>query len=591
MLSRFVLTSLLLALSTSKLISALTPEIGVTGQLKASKNPLTINQLSKGAGKVARAAQDSATSPIEVYGNKFFVKDTGEQFFMKGIAYQPSRAGDGEVYDQSTSSRFIDPMAETDICLRDLPYLQKLGVNLVRVYSIDTEKDHDKCFQAFADAGIYVIADLSEPDISIVREAPTWDITINRRYQKVVDSLNKYTNLFGFFAGNEVTNDKTNTDASPFVKASIRDIKAYIKEKGYRNIPVGYSTNDDEETRQSLADYFACGDSDQNADFYGVNMYEWCGYSTYWSSGYKDRTEEFKDYPVPVFFSEFGCNIKRPRPFVEVEALYGRLMTDVWSGGIAYMYFEEPNQYGVIKIVNGQVQELDDFNYLREQYNQANPKGITLEEYKKKTLASKIPNCPLNSRYWEASIDVPHTPDAVKCDCLESSLQCKLSPYVRINELSNIFTYACGIVDCTDILGNGTTGEYGVYSDCAVKQKASYVINEVFLKQGGGDPKNCDFNGLAAFNSRASGQKELDSRKTLNGESCFEFLSKQSILKFGQGVKETNATSNDTSFKSVDGSSRSVVSSNHADKLQFYSNLFNTVGLSTIFVILVSIFA
>ena len=55
----------------------------------------------------------------------------------------------------------------------------------------------------------------------------------------------------------------------------------------------------------------------------------------------------FKDYSVPVF-SEFGCNIITPRPFTEVEAIYGSTMKKVWSGGIAYEYFEEVNHYGIL---------------------------------------------------------------------------------------------------------------------------------------------------------------------------------------------------------------------------------------------------
>lgn len=162
-------------------------------------------------------AQSSSLPVIQINGNKFFNSDTGEQFFLKGIAYQPSKAIDE---DGIFETNYIDPLAETSICLRDLPYLKKLHVNTVRVYSIDPSKNHDDCMQAFSDAGIYVLLDLSEPELSISRESPTWDVALFQRYKDVIDSMHKYDNVFGFFAGNEVTNDKTNTDASPFVKAS-----------------------------------------------------------------------------------------------------------------------------------------------------------------------------------------------------------------------------------------------------------------------------------------------------------------------------------------------------------------------------------
>ncbi|OXT09978.1 hypothetical protein B9K03_11880, partial [Rothia sp. Olga] len=88
---------------------------------------------------------------------------------------------------------------------------------------------------------MYVIADLSAPKESINRKSPTWTLDLFDRYKSVVDMFAEYSNVLGFFAGNEVSNDKTNTQASAFVKAAIRDTKQYIKDKKYRTIPVGYS--------------------------------------------------------------------------------------------------------------------------------------------------------------------------------------------------------------------------------------------------------------------------------------------------------------------------------------------------------------
>ncbi|EJT41908.1 GAS1-like protein [Saccharomyces kudriavzevii IFO 1802] len=296
----------------------------------------SLTTLATGAAFFAGVATAGDVPAIEVVGNKFFYSNNGSQFYMRGVAYQ------ADTVNQTSGSTINDPLADYDSCSRDIPYLKKLDTNVIRVYAINTSLDHSQCLKALNDADIYVIADLSAPDTSINRDEPKWTVNLFNSYKSVVDAFANYTNVLGFFAGNEVTNNYTNTDASAFVKAAIRDVRQYISDKDYRKIPVGYSSNDDEKTRVELADYFACGDDDVKADFYGINMYEWCGKSDFKTSGYADRTAEFKNLSIPVFFSEYGCNEVRPRLFTEVEALYGSNMTDVWSGGIVYMYFEKP---------------------------------------------------------------------------------------------------------------------------------------------------------------------------------------------------------------------------------------------------------
>ncbi|CCD27049.1 1,3-beta-glucanosyltransferase NDAI_0J01570 [Naumovozyma dairenensis CBS 421] len=431
---------------------------------------------------------ESKTPIIEVIGNKFFDSESGEQFFIKGIAYQPSRSQEQmDDMHESYETKYIDPLADPETCLRDIPYLKKLHINTIRVYTVAPLKDHNTCMEALSRNGIYVLLDLSEPDVSIVRDNPSWNINILRRYKEVVDAMNKYPNLLGFFAGNEVTNDKTNTDASPFVKAAIRDIKQYMNEKKYRKIPVGYSINDDEDTRKNLADYFTCGDV--TADFYGVNMYEWCGYSSYGTSGYRERTIEFENFSIPVFFSEFGCNLVRPRPFTEIGALYSKKMTQVWSGGLVYMFFEEENNYGVVKIdKNDTVKELPDFLFLEEEFGKVTPKGIKKTDYMENHLPkiSEKRECPnsIKLENWNANEDLPPTPDDAKCLCLDTILPCLVLPFENSFEYEELFDYICHQVDCTDIIVDGGKGLYGTYSDCTAEQQLSLQISKIYFKSG-----------------------------------------------------------------------------------------------------------
>ncbi|CAM9021247.1 unnamed protein product [Wickerhamomyces anomalus] len=431
---------------------------------------------------------------IEVVGNKFFYSNNGSQFYIKGIAYQQDTA------NITSGESFVDPLADADACKRDIPYLSAVNTNTIRVYALNESQDHTSCMQQLANAGIYVIADLSEPSLSINRDSPAWDVQLYNRYTKIVDEFHNYTNVLGFFAGNEVTNDNTNTDASAFVKAAVRDTKAYIKQQGYRSIPVGYSSNDDADTRIQIADYFACGDDDEKADFYGINMYEWCGNSTFSKSGYADRTADFKNLTIPIFFSEYGCNEVKPREFTEVAALYGSDMTDVWSGGIVYMYFQEANDYGLVSIDGDEVKTLDDYSNYKSEILRVSPTSATSSAA---SASAHQLSCPTEDKNWKASTDLPPTPDDGLCSCMESSLSCVVGDSVDSDDYSDLFGIVCGEVSCDGINSNGTTGSYGAYSFCSSKQKLSFVL-DLYYKAQGSAARACSFSGSASVKSAST---------------------------------------------------------------------------------------
>lgn len=164
-----------------------------------------------------------------------------------------------------------DPLADTVVCQRDIAEFKKLGVNTVRVYIVDNSANHDTCMKALADAGIYAIIDANNPLYSINREnpAPSYNTAYLQSVFATIDAFVKYDNTLAFFSGNEVVNDNvSSTLSAPYVKAVTRDMRQYIRSRGYRNVPVGYSAADVAQNRMQLARYMNCGTDDERSDFF-----------------------------------------------------------------------------------------------------------------------------------------------------------------------------------------------------------------------------------------------------------------------------------------------------------------------------------
>lgn len=430
-----------------------------------------------------------------------FGSNTDQDSFMRGVAYQQDYTGGGNSSSTDDADTYTDPLATASNCKRDIPYLQELQTNVIRVYAINPDKDHDECMSMLADAGIYVVADLSAPVTggSINRNSPSWDDALYERYTSVVDAMANYTNVLGFFAGNEVSNAPNNTDASAFVKAAVRDTKAYIKSQNYRTIGVGYATNDDADIRVNMADYFNCGDSANSIDFWGYNIYSWCGDSSYQKSGYDVRTEEFESYSVPVFFAEYGCNEVSPRTFTDVPVLFGDKMTPVWSGGIVYMYFQEDNDYGLVSVSGNTVTPNDDFDNLKSQIAKISPTGVNSASYSPTNTAAA---CPTSSDWNAKASPLPPSPNKELCNCMYNSLSCSVTSGTSEDDYGDLFGTVCGYGDdvCAGIAANGSTGTYGAYSMCNSTEQLAFVFNQYYLGQNSNSDA-CDFNGAAEVKS------------------------------------------------------------------------------------------
>lgn len=452
----------------------------------------------------------TAALPNITRAGKYLYNPQGERFYLKGVAYQPQ----GQLAESTAAneanggfpepSTFSDPLSVPANCTRDLPYLRQLGVNAVRVYSVNSSLDHTECMNMFDQAGIYVLLDVSLPlNGSIDRSSPSWSTNLLNEYTKTIDSFLQYDNILGFNIGNEVVNVASNTGAAPFVKAAARDIKSYLAAKGSSAL-VGYSAVDgDADFRDTMAEYLTCGEEAIVVDLYGLNNYEWCGNSSYAASGWQSITEGFRNIPVATYMSEYGCIFQPPRVWNEVPVLFSAPVSDVFSGGMAFSYFPTQDGYGMVTFsADGQqVETSGDFDRLAAYYNSTNGPNSPAQS----TQSQQTTQCPEEDANFFASTTLPPTPNEAVCNCInENAFGCRVrqasaNQPVIVGELIN---YACSLLgqgnaSCAAIAGNGTSGEYGQLAMCSPAIKLSYAMSAYFNI----NPlqSSCDFNGNASL--------------------------------------------------------------------------------------------
>jgi hypothetical protein len=312
--------------------------------------------------------------------------------------------------------------------------MKELGANAIRVYHVDPDGDHDGCMQAFADNGIYLMVDLDDFDTDIDPKGAVWTTSQYNAFARNFDAFAKYTNTLGVFVGNEVIARANQSEAAPFIKAAARDMKAYRDQKGYRKIPVGYSAADIAELRPMLQDYLACGaNSSEAIDFFGLNAYEWCNPTdTFETSGYIKLNQMTEGYPLPIFFSETGCNTNRPRLFLDQEAILGDQMSHIWSGTIVYEWIEEMNNYGLISyaepvgptatgkdIYDGFVRKgtptpvQPDFSNLQAVWKTLTPTGTPSSKYTPSVTTIACPASTVDGWLVDGDVNIPRQNDVL----------------------------------------------------------------------------------------------------------------------------------------------------------------------------------
>jgi len=124
-------------------------------------------------------------------------------------------------------------------------------------------------------AGIYVFLDVNTPidQEHLVDMEPWTSYTpgyLNHIFT-VLEVFENYDNLAGILAGNEVVfQPNTGKWAPQYIKATIRDIRNYMKKNMKRQLLIGYANADKLDYRVSMAEYLQCG-PEGYVDWFGVN--------------------------------------------------------------------------------------------------------------------------------------------------------------------------------------------------------------------------------------------------------------------------------------------------------------------------------
>lgn len=139
-----------------------------------------------------------------------------DRFYIRGVDYQPGGSSD-----------LADPIADAAGCARDIEKFTELGINTIRVYTVDNTADHDTCMNALAEAGIYLVLDVNTPLYSLNRAnpVPSYNGVYLQNVFATIDKFQGYDNTLAFFSGNEVINDGPSSIAAPYVKAVTRDMR------------------------------------------------------------------------------------------------------------------------------------------------------------------------------------------------------------------------------------------------------------------------------------------------------------------------------------------------------------------------------
>lgn len=320
---------------------------------------------------VAISPAASALNPLEIKGYKFFDSVTGDEVVIRGIDYYP-RPNSGNL---NLNSQDFYTDAHRSMWERDIPYLEKLGVNAIRLYAVDPDQTHDSFMCALDTAGIYVIVSMAHdcPTCAVTRDeafpdGKCYPPELKNQGQRVIREFAKFPNTLAFSAGNEVNHFAPPGQPewnAPCQKKFVRDMREYVDlcSETMRKIPIGLVAADSDRDENAL--YYNCqsdpDDDYEYAEWYGLNSYVTCNidieeYQD--AKGLLSMQKSFESYnlSIPVLMTEFGClsdtyptvdGYAGQRNFLQAKwMLEEPQLHNIFAGGFAFEYSIEAANAG-----------------------------------------------------------------------------------------------------------------------------------------------------------------------------------------------------------------------------------------------------
>jgi len=347
----------------------------------------TIGTIVSSPSVSTKSLQVQPLAPAVIKGYKFFNSVTGENILVKGIDYYP-RPNHGKL-----NLNNVDLFTEEyrHIWERDIKVFVDLGINALRLYSVDPDMDHSAFMCALHNAGIYVVVSLASGSASgsckgskcaITSDAAPhcYPPTLKVRGEMIIREFSRYDNTLAFSAGNEV-NHYTQMHRpqwnAPCLKKFVRDMRAFVHgcssseghngdtdahDHGMRKVPIGLIMADTDRDENTM--YYNCqgdpNDELENAEWYGINTYVYCnGTATQFNDalGFQELLTSFEsyNYSIPSLLTEFGClsetfpdkhGYEGQRTFRQAEWLDLPQVQDNFAGGMVFEYVSEAANAG-----------------------------------------------------------------------------------------------------------------------------------------------------------------------------------------------------------------------------------------------------